>query len=321
VPKLRQVTTAVAEALAGQRHEAQVQKVLALLEQASAGTGPHQPVLSVGRDGIHLGVRCKGGSLFEVATTATVSVLDRRGRRLGTVYLAYVPEYGQGRMSRELTRLLRALLERWPGPRPRLCYVTDAGDQETSYYDQVLCRMKHPRTGEPLEWVRVVDYYHASERLWTMGELLLGSGQRLAGWVRKMQQWLLKPGGVNRVLHSAAALRTLYKLRGDKRRDFGRAYRYLRDRMRYMRYAEYKTKGIPRGSGVTEAACKTVYTQRLKLSGMRWTRPGAQAILNLRVLQLSGVWQAVYTAVLERFDEPQVRGQAVSKTRPIRIAA
>ena len=48
-------------------------------------------------------------------------------------------------------------------------------------------------------------------------------------------------------------MRDLYKLRGDKRRDFGRAYRYLRDRMPYMRYAEYKAQGIPRGSGVTEA--------------------------------------------------------------------
>jgi hypothetical protein len=56
------------------------------------------------------------------------------------------------------------------GPLPRLSYVTDSGDNETSYYDKVLSRMKHPRTGEPLEWIRVADYYHASERLWTMAE-------------------------------------------------------------------------------------------------------------------------------------------------------
>ena len=67
-------------------------------------------MLSVGRDGITLGVRIKRGNLFEVATTGTVSVLDRRGRRLGTVYLAYTPESGQTTMSRELTRLLREVL-------------------------------------------------------------------------------------------------------------------------------------------------------------------------------------------------------------------
>lgn len=321
VKKLRQVTAAVSQALVEEQHEVQVAKLLELLQQASASTGKHKPVLSVGRDGITLGTRCQGGSVFEVATTGTVTVFDRRDRRLGTVYLAYTPEFGQKTMSNALTRLLEDVLRRWEDPLPRLCYVTDAGDSETTYYDKVLKRMKHPGTGAKLEWIRVVDYYHASERVWTIAELLFGKGQRATSWARKMQKWLLKPGGVNRVLHSAAALRDLYRLRGEKLREFGKAYRYLRDRMQYMRYAEYRVLGIPRGSGVTEAACKTVYTQRLKLSGMRWTRPGAQTILNLRVLQLSGVWQAAYQAVLERFDEPQVRGQTAAAARPARKAA
>ena len=312
VKKLRQVTDAVAQALTEQRHETQVDRLLELLGQASASPGRHKPVLSVGRDGITLGVRIKRGNLFEVATTGTVSVLDRRGRRLGTVYLAYIPEPGQGTMTKELTRLLRALLQRWQGSLPRLCYVTDAGDAETTYYDKVLSRMKHPQTGGKLDWIRVVDYYHASERLWTLANLLFGKGQRSLGWVRKMQKWLLKPGGVNRVLHSAAALRDHYGLPDSKKADFQTAYRYLRQRMKFMKYAEYRRVGVPLGSGVTEAGCKTVYTERLKLSGMRWKKSGAQTILNLRVLQLSGVWDAAYARALQKFDEPQVWGQATS---------
>jgi hypothetical protein len=321
VKKLRQVTAAVAQAVTEQRHEAQVQKLLELLEQAAASTGKHKPVLSVGRDGITLGTRCRGGSVFEVGTTATVTVLDRRGRRLGTVYLAYTPEFGQKTMSSQLTRLLQEVVRRWEGPLPRLCYVTDAGDNETTYYEKVLRGLKHPRTGVRLEWLRVVDYYHASERIWTMAEVLFGKGKPAAGWARKMQKWLLKPGGVNRVLHSAAAFRDQYRLRGTKLREFGKAYRYLRNRMQCMRYAEYRALGIPRGSGVTEAACKTVYTQRLKLSGMRWQQPGAQTILNLRVLQLSGVWHATYEAVLEGFEEVQVRGQTAPNVHPARKTA
>lgn len=321
VKKLRQVTGAVSEALAWQRHEAQVQKLLELFKQAWGSKGKHKPVVSVGRDGITLGTRCRAGSVFEVATTATVTVLDRRGRRLGTVYLAYTPQFGQKTMSTELTRLLREVLQRWEGPLPRLCYVTDAGDNETTYYEKVLRRMKHPRTGAKLEWLRVVDYYHASERIWTLAELLWGKGSRSVSWARKMQKWLLKPGGVNRVLHSAAALRDRHGLRGTKRQQFGKAYRYLRDRMRHMRYAEYRALGVPLGSGVTEAACKTIYTQRLKLSGMRWTRKGAQTILNLRVVQLSGVWDAAYARLLHEFDEPQVRGQAEMQTQRLKKAA
>jgi hypothetical protein len=321
VKKLRQLNEALAPALAEQRHEAQVERLLALLQQAANSHGPHKPVLSVGRDGITLGVRCKGGSLFEVATTGTVSVLDRRGRRLGTAYLAYTPEPGQGQMSQALTRLLRAVLGRWQGPLPRLCYVTDAGDNETTYYEKVLRRWRHPRTGAPLGWVRVVDYYHASERLWAMAEQLFGKGRRAAAWVRKMQKWLKKPGGVHRVLHSAAAFRARYGLRGRRRVAFQKAYRYVRERMRYMRYAEYRRLGLPLGSGVTEAGCKTVYTQRLKLSGMRWQKAGAQLILNLRVLQLSGIWDAAYARVLASFEEAKVWGQQASEEKDDKNAA
>src|SRR5260370_14001246 len=127
-----------------------------------------------------------------------------------------------------------------------------------------------------------------------------------------MEKWLRKPGGVNRVLHSAAALRDYYGLAKSKRAAFKKAYRYLRKRMKYMKYAAYRRLGVPLGSGVTEAGCKTVYTQRLKLSGMRWQRRGAQTILNLRVLQLSGVWDEAHARALQEFNQPQVRGQRAS---------
>ena len=64
---------------------------------------------------------------------------------------------------------------------------------------------------------------------------------------------------------------------------------------------------MPMGSGVTEAACKTVYTQRLKLSGMRWEKAGAQTILTLRVILLSGVWDQAYERILEADGGVQVR--------------
>jgi len=94
VKKLRQVTAFLATELAEQRHEVQVEKLLELLRQAAASRGRHKPGLSVGRDGITMGMRCQGGSVHEVATCGTVTVFDRRGKRLGTVYLAYVPEFG-----------------------------------------------------------------------------------------------------------------------------------------------------------------------------------------------------------------------------------
>jgi hypothetical protein len=299
VKKLRQFLQELSERLTPQRHDSQVARLVDLLAQAHASKGKHQPVLSVGRDGISLGIRVKKGSVFEVATTATLSVSDRGGKRLGTVYLAYAPQPEQVRMGQELTRLLRGVLLAWKGPLPRLCYVTDAGKSETRYYKRVLVAMRHPVTRQRLQWVRVVDYYHASQRVWTMAESLFGKGRASAGWAVKMLKWLLCPGGVNRVLHSASAHRWRLDLRGKKQKEFAKAYNYLRRRLKYLRYAEYRGQGMPVGSGVTEAACKTVYTQRLKLSGMRWNDAGAQTVLDLRVLLLSEVWDRAFLMALQ----------------------
>jgi hypothetical protein len=321
VKKLRQVTNRVAEAMTEQRHDVQVEKLQQLLEQAWTSTGRHKPVLSVGRDGISFAVPIRGGTIFEVASAGTVTVLDRRGQRLGTVYLAYMPESKQGTMSSHLTRLLAEVLRRWQRPLPRLCYVTDAGDNETAYYQKVLRRMRHPRTGERLAWTRVVDFYHASERLWSLAEALFGSGPVARAWARRMQKLLKKPNGIRRVLNSAAVLRGRHKLKGKPKQDFRKAYNYLRERTKYMHYAAYKRVGIPCGSGVTEAACKTIYTQRLKLSGMRWKKAGAQTILNLRVLLLSDVWTEAYQRVLDKFEKVKVPTYDLSNGETLEIAA
>ena len=112
----------------------------------------------------------------------------------------------------------------------------------------------------------------------------------------RMRKLLTKPGGAGRVLHSAAALKSRLGLHKSRKAEFQRACNYLRNQRHFINYAEYKRLGLPIGSGVTEAACKTVFTQRLKLSGMQWKRGGAQIILRLRIVLLSGIWDQAYEA-------------------------
>ena len=81
-----------------------------------------------------------------------------------------------------------------------------------------------------------------------------------------------------------------------------------------MQYADFRAQRLPIGSGITEAACKTIFTQRLKLSGMRWSRDGAQVILNLRVTLLSGVWHSVYQALIKSYNQMPPRTLAPSHT-------
>jgi hypothetical protein len=278
------------------RHAMQVARVLELLEAATNSKGNRKPVLAVGRDGITLG---KVDGSWEVATTATISVYDRKGKRLGTVYLAYAPQLGQGTMTEQLTQLIRDILGHWTGHLPRLCYVTDAGEHETKYYRTVLRKMCHPDSGQRLKWHWIVDYYHATQRITTMAEALFGRGtQEGQSWSRRMRKLLLKPNGPSRVLHSAAALLSIRGVAEDRKDDFDLAYNYIRRRTKFMNYYEFRRLHLPIGSGVTEAACKTVFTARLKLSGMRWKKPGAAAVLKLRVILLSGIWDSVRKALL-----------------------
>ena len=63
-----------------------------------------------------------------------------------------------------------------------------------------------------------------------------------------------------------------------------------------MRYKWFRSRGLFVGSGVVESGCKAVIGQRLKLSGMRWTVTGADAIATLRCQQASRpedrIWRA-----------------------------
>lgn len=318
--RLRKITGQLSSSMAIFRQPQQVELLLHALQTAAQSSGSRKPVLAVGRDGITL--REYKWRFWEVATAATISVYDRCGKRLVTVYLAWPSELGQATMSRMLDDLLQELLQRWEGPLPQLAYVADCGGNESSWFVDTLRRMVHPRTQQRLLWQRVVDYYHVAERIWTMSDCLFGKSTREGtAWARRMLKVLKKPRGASRVLHSAASLYSRRVLSDTKTENYRRAYEYIRKRTKYLHYSEYKKKHIPLGSGVTEAACKTIFTQRLKLSGMRWTKEGAESILTLRTILLSGIWNKCYASHLQSTNPVSLRPYGQNNTPALKIAA
>lgn len=301
---LRKVTQAVADTMNEHRHEAQVQQLLTWLKKAASSTGPRRFTLSVGRDGVMIPI--VKSEKYREAGAATVSVLDRWGRRLGTVYLGQMPEALQSSLSDQLTRLLNDVLERWEGMLPRLVYVTDCGHHPTEYFLQVLSRMSNPhRPCELLEWEWIVDYYHACQYITKLAEAIFGPGREAFAWAAKQRKVLKeKPGGCFRILRSAGALLSVRGLIGSEE-AYWQAYHYLRERAKKMNYSTYRRLRLPIGSGVTEAACKIVFTQRFKQSGMKWTIEGGRPILALRVIALSGIWDQVRQAMLRSHTMPE----------------
>ena len=157
--RLRRVLRAFRRTAVTFRAEAQQQRLLHWLGQAERSRGRHRPVLAIGRDGVMVPIRGEG---YQEASAATASVYDRRGRRLGTVYLGQMPQAQQAALTESLTALVTAVLREWSGPLPRLVYVTDKGRAQDDYYRRVLRRLRHPRRpGQRLGWEWVLDFFHA----------------------------------------------------------------------------------------------------------------------------------------------------------------
>ena len=74
-----------------------------------------------------------------------------------------------------------------------------------------------------------------------------------------------------------------------------------------MDYWMYRKQGLAIGSGITEAACKTLFTQRFKQSGMKWSLEGGQVVVDLRVIWLSKLWSQVFDTYLHQLPQAQDR--------------
>ena len=110
---------------------------------------------------------------------------------------------------------------------------------------------------------------------------------------------------------------------GEKRKQYHKAYDYLRKRIRFLDYCEYRRNHLPIGSGVTEAACKTVFTQRLKQSGTTWSLEGGQWIVDLRVVLVAAfpdqLDSDVRQALRPQHLPPQGIGPLPDATQQLRI--
>lgn len=289
---LRKLLSSLRDGVTPHREVCQVDQMVSWIEQARASKGRFRPTLSVGRDGIFVPLR---HGVAQEGSTATVSVMNRRGKRVGTVYLEQMPESGQGTLTDQLSTLLRAILSRVDSQGLRLAYVSDEGHHPSEYYHQVLKKMTDPRRPwRRLEWIRIVDFYHACQYVQKLADTIFGAEAAAQSWAKQMRQVLkTKADGAARVLKSASALRRSRGLCGQAKL-YNQAYGYIKKRTQWMRYELYKRQHLPLGSDITEAGCKIVFTQRLKRSGMSWTIEGGQIILDLRVIRLSRVWDAVH---------------------------
>ena len=214
---VRKVAAAVCDGVAEPGETARVERVIALLTAAEESTGKHRPTLAVGRDGVMAPIRGQG---YQEAATGTVSVHDRRGRRLGTVYFGRMPESGQHRLTAQMSAALTAIVTAWHalgGACPRLHYLTDGGHHQRTFFRQVLRRLADPwRPGRFLAWHWTVDFFHACTYVSKLAEALFDRSSANGKWYRRMRHWLRhRRGGIADILRSASQHANRRTLPGD----------------------------------------------------------------------------------------------------------
>lgn len=153
------------------------------------------------------------------------------------------------------------------------------------------------------EWlsraVGVLDLYHVLERLWLAAycfhpERSTAAAEFVSHYLRMLLQ-----GKVGYVIGSLRRLRDQQGLTGAKRKTLQAVITYYDNNRQHMKYDEYLAAGYPIGSGIAEGACRHLVKDRMERTGMRWTVPGAQAILHLRALHINGSWDEYMTYHIE----------------------
>jgi hypothetical protein len=136
----------------------------------------------------------------------------------------------------------------------------------------------------------VLDIIHASEYLWDAANALLGETHpERNDWVRERLLHILS-GRTMTVIQDLNTLAKDKSLSSAQRRALNTTIGYYRRNLPYMCYDHCLKNGWPIGTGVVEGACGHLVKDRMEQSGMRWTKPGAQSLLDLRAVRLNDDW-------------------------------
>lgn len=208
----------------------------------------------------------KGPAGYREVGCATLTFCDDNGDMLGAIRMARAPEPNKRTLKDTLAADLIAVLKN--APQLKVAKIADGVDDNWSFLSEEL-----PDGAEAL------DFFHASEHLHAAIAAAYGDGTTKTRHRYEELREILRdePGGVGRVIRALDHLRKQHP----RSEHLRRCAAYYRKHKHRMDYAGLKAAGLPIGSGLVEATCKTLVAQRLKLSGMRWGA-GAQAILTPR---------------------------------------
>ena len=230
-----------------------------------------------------------GNEGWREAMVGNISLYDDKGERLHSIYFGASPEHGKAtfkqRFEREANRI-KALY-------PDATYLGVADGAKDNW----------PLLEKYTDY-QLLDFYHATEYL---AEAAQAIGARNTGKLERTR-WLNdwchvlrhEKEGAKQVLTELEKLGRKHKLSQPIKESVTNAIRYFTNHIPMMDYAFHESRNWPVGSGVTEAACKTLIKQRFCQAGMRWKTPGIKTVLSLRALVITkDRWRQFWDKLME----------------------
>jgi len=222
------------------------------------------------------------------AMCGSIAFYDNQGERLHTIYCSATPEYGKEKFKEKFTREIERVKKKFPD----VLYIglADGAKDNWTFLKQYTKRL-------------LLDFYHAREYISKAASAIFGRDEiHKKIWEDNFSHDLKhKQGTAGRLIQELEKQRADLDSKNFIERDeeLRQVITYYKNHKGKMSYACHMKDNLPIGSGVTEAACKTVVKQRMCISGSRWKEGGASCVLALRTLKLTtGRWQQFWSYVM-----------------------
>jgi hypothetical protein len=214
---------------------------------------------------------------YREAMTGNISLYDSLGERLHTIYLGAPPEYGKESFLQKLQNEIDKIKKKYPDA--NYIGIADGASSNWSFLEK---NTDH----------HILDFYHATEYLSLVSSLFQKN------WLSETCHKLKHDKNAASEILSELKNKEHKKMSKINKESLNKSITYFTNQLDRMNYNEYTSSNFPIGSGVTEAACKTLIKQRLCKSGMKWKTQGAKIVISLRALiQTTNRWSQFWEKI------------------------
>jgi len=232
------------------------------------------------------------GCAWHEASVATLGFFNDQGVRLKTIYVARMPEPSKATTVASLEEELLAVMRERPDL--NVVFASDGAAPQWTALEGIKSRLPKDLTGHTMD---LVDGFHVAEYVQQAAEAIEGPSSPAARILAATWRETLKAedDGADTVLRSMRARLPAVDFK-TRQKALASAIQYIANQNEAdrMNYAEALRRNYPIGTGITEAACKTIAGVRMKRAGSRFSQHGGQTVMTFRAAVLSGRFEALH---------------------------